>query len=343
MKRKASLIELLTRFLDYLTLTRGYTAATARTYKNTWTIVYKYAQRERGIAPTALEVDDLTQEFVHEFLNYLEQKRFNKTSSRNNRLAAIQTFFRFLAETDALDYAQQAAHILAIRSKRAEKPQIDYLTHEEAVAFLSVPNPETWCGMRDRALLTFMIQTGVRSEEVRRISMNDITFGNTPQVHIRFGKGRKQRVLPLKAETVVELQRWLQIRDDAPDGPFFLSTRRGTLSDDALGLIVHSTMADLLEKHPSLAQKNITPHKLRHTAAMAMYEDGVAIETLSLWLGHANVATTMKYLQHSLKIKLRAMNRTSFPTPPGLTHDREVIGDRFVLSETDKEVLKKLR
>lgn len=343
MKRTENLIELVLRFLDYLTLTRGYTACTVRTYRNAWKAVYKYAQGERGITPTALDVEDLTQEFVHDFLNYLEQKRANKTTSRNNRLAVIQSFFRFLAETDPLAYAQQAAHILAIRAKRAEKPQIDYLTFEEAAAFLAVPNPETWCGTRDRALLTFMIQTGVRSEEVRRISMNDITFGSTPQVHIRFGKGRKRRVLPLKVETVVELQKWLEIRDEGSDGPFFLSTRRGTLSDDALGLIVQSTMAELVEKHPSLAAKNITPHKLRHTAAMMMYEDGVSIETLSLWLGHADVSTTMRYLQHSLKIKLRAMNRTTFPAPPILGPGREQAIGQFVLSSADRELLKKLK
>jgi integrase/recombinase XerD len=339
MKRKAILIDLLSRFFDYLALTRGYTEATVRTYRAAWAALYKYARTQLSIPPTALDIDDLTQEFIHGFLNYLEQTRGNKTSSRNNRLAAVQSFFRFLAETDALAHAQQAGHILAIRSKRAEMPQIDYLTREEAAAFLAVPNPETWCGTRNRALLTFMIQTGVRSEEVRLISINDIMFGSTPQVHIRHGKGRKRRVLPLKPETVVELQRWLQIRDGGPDGPFFLSTRRGTLSDDALGLIVHSAMADLLEKHPVLAQKNITPHKLRHTAAMAMYEDGVSIETLSLWLGHANVATTMRYLQHSLKIKLRAMNWTSFPTPPQHVGTQE---DRFLPTEADRQLLKRL-
>lgn len=343
MKRSASLIELLTRYFDYLVFTCGYTGATLRTYKAAWAAVYKYAQTRLSISPTALEVDDLTQEFVHEFLNYLEQTRGNSTSSRNNRLAAIQSFFRFLAETDAITHAQQARHVLAIRSKRADQPQIDYLTREEAAALLAVPNPETWCGTRDRALFTFMIQTGVRSEEARRISMNDITFGSTPQVHIRWGKGRKQRVLPLKAETVEELQRWLQIRDEGPDGPFFLSTRRGSLSEDALGLIVHSAMAKLVDTHPALAAKNITPHKLRHTAAMIMFEDGMSIETLSLWLGHANMATTMRYLQHSLKIKLRAMNLTTFPVPPLVVSPREVISARFVLSDADREVLKRLK
>jgi integrase len=344
MKHSGGLSTLLDRFWIYLELSRGYTPATVRTYKAGWGLLYKYAFEQRRILPTALAVEDLTPEFVQEFLNHLEVAQGNSPSTRNNRLAAIQTFFRFLTEFKAVTYAGQASLILAIRSKRAVAPEIKFLTKEEATLFLTIPNVETWCGIRDRAMFTLMLQTALRSQEVRNLMISDVCLSPaSPFIKIRWGKGRKDRTLPLKIETVQELQNWLKVRDGGEDGPLFLSTRRGALSEDALGLVVTSNMRKLWETHQEVPKKNITPHKLRHTAAMLMFEDGVDIATISLFLGHEDVNTTIRYLHHSLKIKERAMYRTTFPTPPPGAPDDSDRRGRFVMSDADRTLLKRLK
>jgi integrase len=272
------LSHLLADFFDYMRLSRGCSPATIRTYSMAWEGLYRYCLEHHKIVPTSLDVEDLTTELIQARLNHLEATRGNSVNTRNNRLAAIQSFFRFLAEFKPMQFAGQAQMVFAIRAKRAVKKELDYLRCEEAKMLIEATDPETWCGVRDRAMLTLLIQTGTRNAEVRALELADLRLSPPADIRIRSGKGRKARTLPLHEKTIVEVQRWRSVRGEA-EGPLFLSTRAGHLSEDALALVVRSNVAKVRENLPDFAKKHITPHTLRHTAAMLMVEAGVGAAT----------------------------------------------------------------
>lgn len=327
------------RFIDYLRISRGCSPATIRTYSMAFDILYRYCAEKRNIMPTALDVEDLTNDLIHAFLNHLELVVGNSISTRNNRLAAVQSFFRFLAEYKPVQYTGQAQLVRAIRGKKGDKPETKYLTLPEAKLLIEATDIHTNCGVRDRAMLTTAIQTGVRSDEIRSLVMGDLRLEPPADIRIQAGKGRKVRTLPLHDNTVVEIRRWLDIRGHG-DGPLFPSTHKKKMSEDAFGLIVRSNVEKVRAKHPAFPTKDISPHTLRHTAAMLMVDSGVGIETISLYLGHEDIRTTARYLHHNLNIKIRAMNRTTFPTTESALPPQST---QFVLSDSDREILKKLR
>jgi integrase len=314
MKRPHSLLELLKMFGQYLSLSRGCTEATIDTYESAWAQLFAYAKEQRNLSCTKLTVEDLTTDFVSEFLLYL-QARGNKISTRNNRLAAVQAFFKYIAELDPLRYAAHTERIQTIRLIRGGgPPPMDYLSRDEARAAIEAANPETNAGLRNRALLTLMLQTGIRSSEARALRLEDFYIHPRAGIHIRNGKGRKHRDLPLHANTVKELHAWLRIRGTT-DGPLFPTNRGTHMESGALELIVKTTVGKAIAVCPSLSNRNITPHILRHTAAMFMLDSGVDITVIALYLGHADVKTTYRYLHHNRRIKERAMDQTAFPAP----------------------------
>jgi integrase len=266
------------------------------------------------LGPTKLVIEDLTPEFINDFLLYLDG-RGNAVSTRNNRLAAIQAFFQFVAELEPLRYAAQAEHIETVRNKRGGgAPPMEYLTREEARAVIEAPNVETWAGLRNRAMLTLMFQTGIRSSEARALRLEDFYVHPSPGIYVRHGKGRKPRHLPLHANTVAELQAWLKVRG-FEDGPLFPTNRLTHMKSGALELIMKTSVSKAAKTCTTLANRNITPHILRHSAAMFMLDGDVDLAVIALYLGHADVKTTYRYLHHNRRIKEKAMNQTSFPTP----------------------------
>ncbi|MBX9862369.1 MAG: site-specific integrase [Hyphomicrobium sp.] len=314
MKRPHTMLELLKMFGQYLTLNRGCTDATLNTYESGWAQLFRYAKEQRNLRPTQLTVEDLTPEFTNDFLLSLDA-RGNKVSTRNNRLAAVQAFFQFIAELDPLRYAAQAEYIQTVRLKRGGgPPPIYYLTREEARAVIEAPNVETWAGLRNRALLTLMFQTGIRSSEARALLLEDFYVHPSPGIRIRNGKGRKSRDLPLHANTVAELNAWLRVRG-TEDGPLFPTNRITHMKSGALELIVKTSVEKAVKTCSTLSNRNIHPHILRHTAAMFMLDSGVDLAVIALHLGHADVKTTYRYLHHNRRIKEKAMNQTSFPVP----------------------------
>lgn len=303
-------------FTDRLIRQRQASPHTISAYRDTFRLLLRYAQQQLGRQPCQLELSDLDATLVAGFLDYLERDRKNSVRSRNARLAAIHSLFRFAA----LRHPEHAAFIqrvLAIPAKRFDRTLVTYLTPEEVDALLTSPDRGTWVGRRDHALLLVAVQTGLRASELTSLTCGDVHLGTGAYVSCH-GKGRKDRITPLTAGTVAVLRVWLAERDGQPSDPLFPTRRGHRMSRDALErrLARYTTIA--ASSRPSLATRKITAHVLRHTAAMQLLHAGVDATVIALWLGHERVDTTQVYLQADLAIKDRALARTTpVDTPIG--------------------------
>jgi integrase len=243
------------------------------------------------------------------FLDHLEHTRGLSVRSRNLRLTAIHSFFRYAAfETPA--HAAQIQRVLAMPSKRFTRRQISFLTRPEIEALLTAPDQRTWFGRRDHALLLVAIQTGLRLSELTALTRNDVIIG--PGAHLRvIGKGRKERCTPLAKPTIGVLKAWLR-EPPRGDAQVLFPTARGTrLSPDALEYLVAKHRTAAAKVCLSLQEKRITTHGLRHTAAMELLQAGVDRSVIALWLGHESIETTQVYLEATLAMKERALAKTT--------------------------------
>jgi site-specific recombinase XerD len=263
-----------------------------------------------------MDITDLDAPLIGAFLTHLETDRGNSVRTRNARLAAIHSLFRYAA----LRHPDQAAviqRVLAIPPKRFDRTLITYLTEDEITALLTAPDQSNWTGRRDHALLMLACQTGLRATELTRLRISDLHLGTGAHVSC-LGKGRKQRISPLTPGTAAVLHAWLTERAGLPTDPLF-PTRRGTpLSRDALQRRVCAHAATAARSCPTLGEKKISPHVLRHSAAMRLLHAGVDTTIIALWMGHENTATTQVYLHADLALKEQALARTApHDAPPG--------------------------
>lgn len=303
----ANFAALLQRFFtDRLQSQLGASPHTVASYRDTFRLLLVFASKRLKRAPSKLRVQDLDSALLGAFLQHLEQTRANAAKTRNIRLAALRSFFRFVAYAEPA-CSLQCQQVLAIPAKRYERATVEFLTEEEARALVAAPDHATWLGRRDRTLMLVAVQTGLRNTELRSLRRRDVEFG--VGAHIRCsGKGRKMRCTPLRRDVAAVLQAWLAERQDRPDAPVFPSCRGGGfLSADALqGLVArHSSIASATCS--SLAGRTITPHTLRHTAAMALLGGGVDLTVIALWLGHESIETTQIYLHADMRLKERAL------------------------------------
>lgn len=291
---------------------------TVRAYRNTFRLLLRFAAKRLRRAPSRLALADLCAPFVGEFLDHLEQERGNGARSRNARLAAIHSFFRYVALCEPA-HALLCQRILAIPSKRFERGIVDFLTEEEVDALLAAPDPRTWIGRRDRTLLLVAVKTGLRLSELVSLRRQDVVLGTG--AHVRcLGKGRKSRCTPLRPPDVAAVvEAWLREQPPAPDAPVFPSSRGGPLSDDAVERLVAKHTAAARRRCPSLTGKRVTPHVLRHSTAMSLLWQGVDLSTIALLLGHESVETTQIYLHADMRLKERALAHAS---PSGLAPGR---------------------
>lgn len=295
-------------FTDRLLLQRQASPATIAAYRDTYRMLLGFISNRRKLAPATLDFADLDAPTITAFLTHLETERHNSTRSRNARLAAIHSLFRFAALQHP-EHADLIARVLAIPQKRFERTILTFLTKEEIEAILAVPDRDTWIGRRDHALLTLAVQTGLRVAELTSLRRQDLTLTTGPHVRCR-GKGRKQRATPLTAGTVTTLREWMKAHDAQPDSPLF-PTRHGTpLSTDAVERLVKKYATAAATRCPSLATRRVTPHTLRHSAAMFLREAGVDISVIALWLGHESITSTQIYMHADLAVKQRALDRT---------------------------------
>jgi integrase/recombinase XerD len=303
-------------FTERLIRQRQASPNTIAAYRDAWRLLLRFAEHHTGKQPCQLDLGDLDAPLIGAFLEHLEQERHNSVRTRNARLAAIRSLFRFAALRHP-EHAALIARVLAIPAKRCERAMVSYLTGPEVDAVLSSPDAASWTGRRDRALLAVAVQTGVRVAELTGLRNQDVEFGTGAHVRCS-GKGRKNRCTPLDEGTVSVLRVWMRERGGRPDDPVF-PTRRGTpLSRDAVQRLVTKYATAAGQRCPSLRTKHPTPHVLRHTCAMELLRSGVDTTVIALWLGHERAETTQIYVHGDLSIKERALARTRpLHTKPG--------------------------
>lgn len=296
-------------FTDRLIIQRNSSPQTIAAYRDTFKLLLRFVQEKTGRQPFELDIDDLDAPLIGAFLTYLERDRGNTARTRNARLGAIHSFFRYAA-LEHPEHAHTIARVMAIPTKRYERSIVCYLDLTEITALLTAPDTDSWLGRRDQVLLAVMIQTGVRVTELVGLRLQDVHLGAGRHIRV-LGKGRKKRATPLTSEVAALLRRWTTERGGGPDDPLFPTRQGRPLSRHTVGLLVgkHTDMA--ARACPSLTAKNVTPHVLRHTAAMLWRAKGVDLATIALLLGHENVQTTHIYEHADLALKEEAIARTA--------------------------------
>jgi site-specific recombinase XerD len=303
-------------FTERLIHQRRASGHTISAYRDTCRLLLDFAWRTTGIAPAQLELSDLGAPLIGAFLQHLKTERANAVATRNARLAAIHSLFRYAAPR-APEHAELISRVLAIPPKRTDRAIVCFLSASEIDALLAAPDRTTWLGRRDHALLLLACQTGLRVSELTSLTRSDVQL--SAGAHLRcHGKGRKDRATPLTSQTAAILRSWLTERGGHGADPLFPTRRGGPLSRDAVERLLakHTTTA---AKHcPSLGAKRVSPHVLRHSA-MALLQAGVDITVIALWLGHESPTSTRAYLHADMAMKERALART---TPPGTSPGR---------------------
>lgn len=303
-------------FTERLIAQRRASPHTVTSYRDTFRLLLCFAEARMGKAPSQLELADLDARLIGDFLSYIEHDRHNSVRTRNARLVALHSFFRFAALREP-GLAGHIQRVLSIPQKRFERAIVSFLNRDEIEAFLARPDRTTWLGRRDHALLVVLIQTGLRVSELTGLRCQDVVLTNGAHVFCT-GKGRKQRCTPLTAHTVSVLRAWLQERGGDPDSPLFPTRRGGPLSTDAVERLVGKYATAAQQHCPSLIAKTVTPHVLRHSTAMELLGAGVDSAVIALWLGHESLQSTQMYLHADMAIKQRALERTAPPgTPTG--------------------------
>lgn len=304
-------------FTDRLARQLQASPQTVSAYRDTIKLLLVFAAQRVKRPPSRLTIDDLDAAAVGAFLDHLDSERHNSTATRNARLAAIHSFYRYALPLIP-ERAHTASQVLAIPQRRHDRAVVSYLTGPETDALLAAPDRTTWYGRRDHALLLTAVQTGLRLSELTGLTIADVTT-TTPGAVVRtMGKGRKNRLTPLTRQTVPVLRAWLSEAGPVPSDPAFPTRRRTRMSADAVQRLIAKHAATASLACPSITSKHVTPHTLRHTAAMALLQAGVDTSVIALWLGHQSAVTTHIYLHADMAIKERALARVPAPnTTPG--------------------------
>lgn len=274
---------------------------TIAAYRDTFRLFLAFLKRRLRRAPSAVEIDQLNASLIFEFLDHLEDERGNSIRTRNHRLAAIRSFFRYVSFQEP-KLANQAGQILEIPVKRWKRANVSYLTTNEVDVLLRMPDCKTWSGRRDHTLLMLGVETGLRASELVGLKCENIILGTGAHV-ICQGKGRKERCVPLGKSLVSTLRSWLHERQGQPDDALFPNARGGFLSRDGLEYIIRKHINLARRECPSLRKKRVSPHVLRHTTAVRLLEAGIDQAVIALWLGHESVETTQIYVDAGLKFK----------------------------------------
>lgn len=312
---------------DRLMKEQGVSEHTRDAYAYTFTLLLDYISKHLRKKPSDLPIEAVDAPIVTNFLVYLEVERGNSPRSRNARLAAIRSFARFL-EYRVPTCIEQVRRLKSIPMKKTGEKLVDYLTREEIQAVLDSPNPRTADGLRDRAMLHLAFAAGLRVSELVGLRIEDITLQGTPTVRI-LGKGRRERLLPLWKETATALRAWMAHRGQQLHHELFLSARLEPLTRAGFAYVLKKHTSIACKKIPSLVNKKVSPHTLRHTCAMNTLQATGDIRKVALWLGHASIQSTEIYVRTNPMEKLDAIKGL---VPPKLRSGRFLAPDRLLAS-----------
>lgn len=294
----------------------GASPHTVAAYRDTWRLLLRFIAETRNSPPQQLDLSQVNAELISSFLTHLETVRGNSVTTRNARLAAIHSFYDYAAVRHP-EHADTIRQVLNIPAKRHHRTDLTYLTAPEVTALLATPDLNTAAGRRDHAMIQLAVTTGLRVSELTSLTPQDIHLGTGPHVACT-GKGRRRRITPLDPTTVTTMRRYLSSLQTDPAVLF--PTRTGTrMSTDAVACRLSKHANAAARSCPTLAAKNVTPHTLRHTAAMRLLHAGIDITVIALWLGHQSIETTQIYLHADMSTKERALART---TPTGIKPGR---------------------
>ncbi len=304
-------------FTERLMRQREASPNTVDSYSTAFELLLAFAREKLKKAPSKLRLEELDAPFICRFLDHLETDRGNSPRTRNARLAAIHCFFNYLAFREPR-HSALIQRVLDIPTKRWEKKPVDFLKNNEVGALLEAPDLSTWLGRRDRALIALMAQTGLRVSETIGLRFKDVVLNGPANVRCT-GKGRKQRLTPIQPPVAAILRDWAKECEARPEQPLFPNSRtRGHLSRDAVEYLLKKHVRVAQEQCPSLADKRVTPHVLRHSCAMNLLQSGVDPATIALWLGHESLDSVQCYLHADIEMKQKALEKTApFGLPSG--------------------------
>jgi integrase/recombinase XerD len=292
-------------FIDRLMRQLKASTHTLTSYRDTFRLLLQYTQAYLRRAPSDLTITDLDAPLIGAFLDHLEKTRENTARSRNVRLAAIRSFFRYVA-IHAPEYSAVSQRVLAMKSKRHVRRPVSFLTSTEIEALLAAPVLNRWNGRRDRALLLLALETGLRASEITGLRCENLVLGAAAHVTC-LGKGRKERCTPLRKSTVAVLRAWLKERRGQPADPLFPAMRGEAIGYDGLDHLLNKHLAVARERCSSLRSKRVTFHSLRHSRAMSLLRAGADRSVIARFLGHERVETTYMYLHADMQLKEQAL------------------------------------
>jgi site-specific recombinase XerD len=303
-------------FTERMITQRDSSPQTIAAYRDTFRLLLRFAAERTGKQPCELDIDDLDTALIGSFLNHLEAERGNSASTRNARLAAIHSLYKYAALRHP-EHLDTIGRVIAIPFKRHQRRGLTYLNLDEVKALLAAPDTSTWLGRRDHALLLLAVLTGVRVTELVMLKVGDVHLGTGAHIKIE-GKGRKRRATTLTAETVTVLRPWLKERQGQPQDPLFPTRQGQPLTRSGVRQLVSKHIATAAASCPPLKDKPVSPHTLRHTNAMLLRAGNIDIATIALWLGHESIKTTYTYQHADPALKERAIARiTPLGAKPG--------------------------
>ena len=298
-------------FTQRLMQQRRASAHTIASYRDTFKMLLQFVQKHLRKAPSAMALDDIDAPLVMAFLDEMERARGISARTRNLRLTAVHSFFRFAA-FEAPTHSAQIQRVLAIPAKRFTRELVPFLSRQEVDALLAAPDQRSWSGRRDHALLLLAVQTGLRLSELTSLQHEDLHVGVGAHVRV-IGKGRKERCTPLSKNTRAVLAAWAREPLLTDDQPLFPNARGGNLSSHGVHYLLNKHVRTAAVTCSSLNSKRVSPHVLRHTTAMDLLQEGVDQSTIAMWLGHESIETTQIYLDADLAMKQAVLDKTKPP------------------------------
>ena len=305
-------------FCECLINQRNASACTISAYRDTFRLLLRYVEQHHKTSPSDVTLADLDAPRILAFLDHLQQVRKNSIRSRNSRLAALRSFFKYAASRApaSLPVIQR---VLAIPMKRYDRRLLGFLSREEMQAVLDAPDASTWSGQRDQMMFTLLYNTGARVSEVVGMRVADVSLDCGPSVRIR-GKGRKERSIPLWKSTVKALRQWMKRIDSSPNSPLLPNSSGKPMSRSGVESRLKRAVATAAQQRTTLAGRSISPHTVRHTTAMHLLQSGVDLSVIAMWLGHESTVTTHTYMETDLAMKDRALGKLKSAAPKGLRY-----------------------